>query len=216
MRNKGFEFFSLFYNLSVCLFVYVSKYWRSIRSFCKFGGFCFRLIKILVVTVHVVAVGLVVGRRVGQLGGRVVDTRGHQLVLKVIEPEAVNFSGERQVGRGRQVVQRQGAGYVDTRSGPAAAHGGVSGWRSDGVAHAVGVAHAARHDGQYLGDLGLQVEHFLVLLGHGSWKKSGYSISTILRPSIAIPKKFAASWVIRVWTCDVLPRSIRFDPVSNT
>ena len=131
MRNKGFEcFFSLFYNLSVCLFVCLSTCQSTEEAFVRFvnsavsvSGF----LKILVVTVHVVAVGLVVGRRVGQLGGRVVDTRGHQLVLKVIEPEAVNFSGERQVGRGRQVVQRQGAGYVDTRSGPAAAHGGVSG-----------------------------------------------------------------------------------------
>ena len=37
-----------------------------------------------------------------------------------------------------------------------------------------------------------------------------------LWPGIAIRKKFAASWIICVWTYNELPRSIRFDPESNT
>ena len=44
------------------------------------------------------------------------------------------------------------------------------------------------------------------------WKQ----LRLILRPGIAIRLKFAASWIIRVWTCDEFPRSIRFDPESNT
>ena len=79
---------------------------RSVFVFC----FCFSFS--LVVSVHV-SVGLVVGRRVGQLGGRVVDARGHQLVLEVGESEAGNFSGERQVGRSGQVIEGEGAGHVD-------------------------------------------------------------------------------------------------------
>ena len=38
----------------------------------------------------------------------------------------------------------------------------------------------------------------------------------ILWPVIAIRLKFAASWIIRVWTYNEFPRSIRFDPESNT
>ena len=41
-------------------------------------------------------------------------------------------------------------------------------------------------------------------------------IRRILRPGIAIRKKFAALWIISVWTYNKFPQSIRFDPESNT
>ena len=48
-----------------------------------------------------------------------------------------------------------------------------------------------------------------------SWSTHS-KVRRILRPGIAIHPKFAASWIICVWTYDEFPRSIRFDPKSNT
>ena len=119
----------------------------------------------LVVSVHV-SVGLGVSWRACQLGCGIVNAGGHQLVLEVGEAEAGNFSGERQVGGGRKVVEGERAGHVDAARGggvAAAADGRVGGGRPD--------PDAAWHDGQNFGDLRLQVKYLLVLLGRRSWKR---------------------------------------------
>ena len=145
---------------------------RSLSTFRFFSAVSDGEVR-LVVSVHV-SVGLGVSWRVGQLGRGAVDAGGHQLVLEVGETEAGNFSGERQFGGGRKVVEGERAGHVDAgsrRGVAAAADGRVGGRGSD--------PDAARHDGQNFGDLSLQVKNLLVLLRRRGWKNK-FRIDTSL------------------------------------